>query len=90
MSGLDGEEDWAMERASVRHWSRWRPHPSGAEYTLGVEEDMLVHPEGWSLAHQVDRVIGALEPEVAAAAELAALRRGLDDGIASLGLPMAI
>ena len=71
---------------------------------------MLVHPEGWSLAHQVDRVISALEPGVAAhvttethmsalelasgvhqtaggaGAELTALRRGLDDGIAPLGL----
>jgi carboxylate-amine ligase len=42
------------------HWSEWRPHPS-AEYTLGVEEEvMLVHPEGWALAHQIDRVITSL------------------------------
>ncbi len=103
--------DPGTDSAAVRHWSRWRPHPSGAAFTLGVEEElMLVHPEGWSLAHQVDRVISALEPGVAAhvttethmsalelasgvhetaggaAEELTALRRGLDDGIAPLGL----
>lgn len=45
----------------VGHWSEWRPHPSGAAYTLGVEEEvMLLHPEVWSLAQQIDRVMDAL------------------------------
>jgi len=49
------------------HWSEWRAHPSGSEFTLGVEEEvMLVHPEDWSLAHQIDRVLTALPPELAA------------------------
>jgi carboxylate-amine ligase len=52
----------AIEEA---HWSDWRPHPSGAEYTLGVEEEvMLVHPEDWSLAHQIDRVLLSLPADL--------------------------
>jgi carboxylate-amine ligase len=47
------------------HWSEWRPHPSGVEYTLGVEEEvMLVHPGNWALAHQIDRVLPSLPEEL--------------------------
>jgi carboxylate-amine ligase len=49
------------------HWSEWQTHASGTEYTLGVEEEvMLVHPEVWSLAHQIDRVLMAVPPDLAA------------------------
>ena len=48
------------------HWAHWTPHPSGARYTIGIEEEvMLLHPHDWSLAQQIDRVLGALEPELA-------------------------
>jgi carboxylate-amine ligase len=48
------------------HWADWRPHESGADYTLGVEEEvMLVHPETWSLAHQIDRVLLAMPADLA-------------------------
>jgi glutamate---cysteine ligase / carboxylate-amine ligase len=50
-----------VDTSVTTHWSRWRPHPSGAEYTLGVEEEvMLLHPHDWSLAQQIDRVLMAL------------------------------
>ena len=48
------------------HWGTWTPHPSGAQYTIGIEEEvMLLHPHDWSLAQQIDRVLDALEPELA-------------------------
>jgi glutamate---cysteine ligase / carboxylate-amine ligase len=43
------------------HWSHWNAHPSGARYTLGIEEEvMLLHPHDWSLAQQIDRVLMTL------------------------------
>jgi carboxylate-amine ligase len=52
--------------ARAGHWSEWHPHPSGADFTLGVEEEvMLVHPGDWVLAHQIDRVLPALSVELA-------------------------
>src|SRR3954452_20202876 len=52
--------------ATHEHWYDWRPHASGAEFTLGVEEEvMLVHPEDWSLAHQIDRVLLSLPHDLA-------------------------
>jgi carboxylate-amine ligase len=49
------------------HWTRWTPHHSGAAYTVGIEEEvMLLHPHDWSLAQQIDRVLDALDPELAA------------------------
>lgn len=49
------------------HWAEWHAHASGAEFTLGVEEElMLVDPLDWSLAPQIDRVLMALPPELAA------------------------
>ncbi|MGI8438888.1 MAG: carboxylate-amine ligase [Thermoleophilaceae bacterium] len=47
-------------------WARWKPSPDGAEYTLGVEEElMMVHPEDWSLAHRIEWVLPKLSAEVA-------------------------
>ena len=64
-----------MERALATldpprgHWSEWRAHASGTDFTLGVEEElMLVHRRDWSLAHQIDRVLKALPPGLAARA----------------------
>jgi len=38
-------------------WAEWRPTADGSEYTLGVEEElMMLHPEDWSLAHRIDSV----------------------------------
>jgi len=54
------------EVPTVGHWWDWTPHPSGAEYTLGVEEEvMLLHPEDWSLAQQIDLVMDALPEDLA-------------------------
>ena len=48
------------------HWSQWRAHASGSDFTLGVEEEvMLVDPEDWALAHEIDRVLMALPPDLA-------------------------
>ncbi len=53
--------------SASRHWAEWTPHPSGAAYTIGIEEEvMLLHPHDSSLAQQIDRVLEALEPELAA------------------------
>ena len=39
-------------------WAEWR---GANEYTIGVEEEvMLLNPQDWSLAQQVDRVLSAL------------------------------
>jgi len=46
-------------------WSQWSPHASGSEYTVGIEEEvMLLHPHDWSLAQQIDRVLPTLPPEL--------------------------
>jgi carboxylate-amine ligase len=48
-------------------WADWRPHQSGAAYTVGVEEEvMLLHPHDWSLAQQIDRVLPNLPLDLAA------------------------
>ncbi len=48
------------------HWGTWTPHPSGARYTIGIEEEvMLLHPHDRSLAQQIDRVLEALDPDLA-------------------------
>ena len=47
-------------------WAEWKgdEHPP---YTVGVEEEvMLVEPEGWSLAHQIDSVMPTLPSDLAA------------------------
>ena len=44
-------------------WSKWA-HPTGAEYTIGIEEEvMLLHPGRWSLASAIDEVLGAWPQE---------------------------
>jgi carboxylate-amine ligase len=53
--------------STARHWADWTPHESGAAFTIGIEEEvMLLHPHDWSLAQQIDRVLDALGPELAA------------------------
>jgi carboxylate-amine ligase len=53
--------------AATAQWAEWRPHASGAEYTVGVEEEvMLLHPHDWSLAQQIDRVLPAIPRDLAA------------------------
>ncbi len=43
-------------------WAEWK---SGSEYTLGVEEEtMLLNPDDWSLAQQMDRVLPTLSREL--------------------------
>lgn len=43
-------------------WAEWR---EGEDYTLGVEEEvMLLDPGDWSLAQQADRVQSAIHPHV--------------------------
>ncbi|HEX5910019.1 MAG TPA: YbdK family carboxylate-amine ligase [Thermoleophilaceae bacterium] len=45
-------------------WAEWQP---GSEYTLGVEEEvMLLNPGDWSLAQQIDRVLPTLSEDLAA------------------------
>ena len=53
--------------ADVAQWAEWRPHASGTEFTVGVEEEvMLLHPHDWSLAQQIDRVLAALPRDLSA------------------------
>jgi carboxylate-amine ligase len=53
--------------ATTSHWAEWRPHASGTDFTVGVEEEvMLLHPHDWSLAQQIDRVLPALPRDLAA------------------------
>lgn len=45
-------------------WAEWRP---GSEYTLGLEEEvMLLNPHDWSLAQQMDRVLPLLSSQLSA------------------------
>ena len=47
---------------TLPEWAAWK---RGDEYTLGVEEEvMLLNPHDWSLAQQVDRVIPVLSKEL--------------------------
>ena len=46
----------------MRDWAEWQ---AGPEYTLGVEEEvMLLNPHDWSLAQQVERVLPTLSAEL--------------------------
>ena len=48
-------------------WAHWRPDPAIPEWSLGVEEEvMLLHPATWSLAPVIDEILPALSPELAA------------------------
>ena len=52
-----------MTAAALPAWAEWA---DTAPYSVGVEEEvMLLSPDEWSLAQQVDRVIPALEPGLA-------------------------
>jgi carboxylate-amine ligase len=54
-----------VDTSPTTQWSVWKAHPSGADYTLGVEEEvMLLHPHDWSLAQQSDRVLKTLPPDL--------------------------
>ncbi len=74
----------------LEDWWEWRPHSSGAEYTLGVEEEvMLVQPQDWALAQQIDRVLLSLGddllPHVTAETHMSALElaTGVREGVAA-------
>ena len=28
--------------SASRHWAEWTPHPSGAAYTVGIEEEVML------------------------------------------------
>jgi carboxylate-amine ligase len=46
---------------------RWAVWQGGHHYTLGVEEEvMLLNPQDWSLAQQIDRVLPTLSEELSA------------------------
>jgi carboxylate-amine ligase len=52
---------------TVSHWAEWRPHASGTDFTVGIEEEaMLLHPHDWTLAQQIDRVLPALPADLVA------------------------
>jgi glutamate---cysteine ligase / carboxylate-amine ligase len=52
---------------AVSEWAEWRPHASGADFTIGIEEEvMLLHPHDWSLAQQIDRVLPVLPADLLA------------------------
>ena len=52
---------------TTAQWAEWRPHASGADFTVGIEEEvMLLHPHDWSLAQQIDRVLPALPRDLLA------------------------
>ena len=43
----------------ARPWSKWA-HPRGADYTIGIEEEvMLLDPRTWALAPAIDEVLAA-------------------------------
>jgi glutamate---cysteine ligase / carboxylate-amine ligase len=50
---------------TLPRWADWAAEGAPSDYTLGIEEEiMLLEPEDWSLAHEIDRVLPALEPEL--------------------------
>jgi carboxylate-amine ligase len=56
-----------LATSATAQWAQWRPHASGTDYTVGIEEEiMLLHPRDWSLAQVIDRVLPALPPDLAA------------------------
>jgi len=45
--------------ATTLPWSKWA-HPKGADYTIGIEEEvMLLDPQTWALAPAIDEVLAA-------------------------------
>ena len=84
--------DSAVQRDQVP-WSKWR---HGNDYTLGIEEEvMLLDPADWSLAPRIDEVLAALPEDLcdhvssethSSAAELRTGVHGrVGDAIAELG-----
>ncbi|GAC1322519.1 MAG: carboxylate-amine ligase [Thermoleophilaceae bacterium] len=46
-------------------WSRWRGLPPTEPWTIGVEEEaMLLEPERWTLAHEIEAVLASLSTEL--------------------------
>jgi len=55
-SGCPGVDD-----LPAGHWAEWRAHPSGAAYTVGIEEEVMLLDEiSWALAHRIDSVLPRL------------------------------
>ncbi len=60
---MDAELTGPLAERAAPAWAEW--NTSGAEFTLGVEEEvMLLHPEDWTLAQEIDRVMEVLPPHV--------------------------
>ena len=50
------------DKSQQAPWSKWR---HGSEYTLGIEEEvMLLDPADWTLAPAIDKVLAALPDEL--------------------------
>jgi glutamate---cysteine ligase / carboxylate-amine ligase len=50
---------------SLPTWAHWGSEGPMVDYTLGVEEEvMLLDPDHWALAQEIDRVLAALQPEL--------------------------
>lgn len=65
MSGTNGMTGGATR--SLPEWAAWRPDPSAAELTVGVEEEvMLLDPATWSLANRSAELATGLEEELRA------------------------
>lgn len=48
-------------------WAQWRSDPAIPNWTLGVEEEvMLLDPRDWSMAHVIDDLLPSLSPGLAA------------------------
>ena len=62
--------------SELPEWAVWR---RGNDYTLGVEEEvMLLNPQDWSLAQQIDRVLPAMSEELSAHASSETHRSALE------------
>jgi carboxylate-amine ligase len=47
-------------------WARWKAREEGVAATVGAEEEvMLLRPDDWGLAQEIDSVMPALSPELA-------------------------
>jgi carboxylate-amine ligase len=50
-------------------WAQWRPAHASPQWTLGVEEEvMLLDPSSWALAHVIDDLLPVLSQKLAASA----------------------
>ncbi|MBA3748296.1 MAG: YbdK family carboxylate-amine ligase, partial [Solirubrobacterales bacterium] len=84
----------AARPGAAAPWSKWR---HGSDYTLGVEEEvMLLDPSDWTLAPRIDDVLAALPDELrdhvssethSAAAEIrTGVHRTVGEAVAELGM----